>query len=69
MNKKKYLTNRLIKKKVLFSILKEHGINRISKESAKRINSVLVSCLKEVLRNAKQNMLINGRRTLQARDL
>ncbi|MEK6927009.1 MAG: hypothetical protein AABX11_01115 [Nanoarchaeota archaeon] len=60
---------KLINKEALFRILKQKGISRISLEASDKLENSIINTTLSLILEAKQNMLIDGRHTLQAKDL
>ncbi len=61
--------NKLINRKSLVLLLKNHGINRVSPDALIFIETYLNSHFKKIIPLLKEEMLVKGKRTLQKRDI
>ncbi|MEM4271849.1 MAG: NFYB/HAP3 family transcription factor subunit [Candidatus Pacearchaeota archaeon] len=69
MKKTKEKNNTLIKRSKLSSFLKEKGIRRISPHAIRIIEQAVKSHLAKIAIIAKENMTINGRKTITDKDI
>ncbi len=69
MQKNSNLNNTLIKKKSVMLQLKKAGITRTSKDALKEISIAVNSYLNKVYSVSKEEMFINGRKTLTDKDV
>ncbi|MDP1729335.1 MAG: hypothetical protein Q8L27_03985 [archaeon] len=67
MDKSKENINTLIKRKSLKNLLKSYNL-RAGEEVIKEIEKELLAHVKSKLSSAKENMIINARRTLKKED-
>ena len=61
--------NTLIKKNKLILFLRENGINRIKPSALRLIEEIIKSNISNILIIAKENMNINGRKTILDEDI
>jgi len=69
MKKNKNKDNTLIKEKNLILELNKKGIRNISKDSLKMIEKHLLDYLQNLSEILKEEMIINGRKTLKKEDV
>jgi len=64
MDKNDKKVNRLIKRKGFIELVREKGINRISKRAEKLVNFLFIDYLNKTLNELKVEMEISGKRVL-----
>jgi histone H3/H4 len=69
MIKNKLKDNSLIKKNNLIVLMKQHGVNRVDKESINCLENETANFLDKVVLLLKEEMTINGRKTLRKQDV
>lgn len=69
MKKNKEINNTLIKRNNLIKLINKEGINRTSPEALIEIEKEIKTNITQIIKKAKENMIVNGRATLKKEDI
>ena len=67
--KKNIKTDNILKRKKLVAEMKKFGLNRINKNSLDVLDEYVVDELKTIFKLLKEELIVNGKKTLEKRDV
>jgi len=67
--KKNIKSDNILKRKKLVTEMKKFGLNRISKNSLNILDKHVVDELKIIFKSLKEELIVNGKKTLEKKDV